>query len=161
MARGLGLGVKKNMARPFDKRTVKVRFMSFVRHESDCWIWIGGISTNTKYGVFWLDGKSMAAHRVSYELYKGKIPTGLQIDHLCRNRACVNPDHLEPVTCKENLLRGETLNARTHCPKGHPRTEDNLRKGRRVSKGYVLRGCRLCHNEDSNKRYHKSKEVQS
>lgn len=81
---------------------------------------------------------------MSHELHKGPIPEGLVIDHLCRNRGCVNPDHLEAVTQRENILRGEGLaaaNARkTHCPKGHPYSGENL---------YVVpssgrRQCRIC-----------------
>ena len=73
---------------------------------------------------------TMPAHRYAYEELVGPIPEGLQLDHLCRNRSCVNPDHLEPVTCRENLRRGETLNAanlaKTHCPAGHPYAGENL-----------------------------------
>lgn len=83
------------------------------------------------------------AHRLYYELEKGPIPLGLTLDHLCRVRCCVNPEHLEPVTSVENVMRGENFFAqqarRTHCPKGHPYAGDNLffsKKGERK--------CRLC-----------------
>lgn len=69
-----------------------------------CWRWTGA-HVSKGYGSFWLDGKAQPAHRVVYELVKGKIPEGLHLDHLCRNRWCVNPEHLEPVTLQENNRR--------------------------------------------------------
>jgi hypothetical protein len=101
-----------------------------------CWIWWGRC-TEDGYGMFGTPYKR--AHRVAYEIFKGAIPDGLQIDHLCRVRRCVNPEHLEAVTSKENTLRGETitgLNAqKTHCPQGHPLEGDNL---------YLYNGKRSC-----------------
>lgn len=83
--------------------------------------WIGHGSPHGKgYTTIWRGGKNRYTHRVSYEHHKGPIPDGLVIDHLCRNRACYNPDHLEPVTNSENILRGESAPARnarkTGCP---------------------------------------------
>jgi hypothetical protein len=135
------------MGRPKDPRPVEERFLEkVIKQECGCWVWKGNTCRTTGYGYFWLDGRSRPAHRVSYELFVGPIPEGLQIDHVrargCRSRACVNPAHLEPVTIKENLLRGDTFNARnkakTHCPHGHEYTYDNtnLYKGRRR--------CRIC-----------------
>ena len=99
-----------------------------------CWLWKAQISS-TGYGVY----RSKPSHRFAYTALVGEIPDGLQIDHLCRNRACCNPGHLEPVTCRENLLRGETLAAanaaKTHCPAGHPYAGDNLK---------IKRGGRCC-----------------
>lgn len=110
--------------------------------ETGCWDWHGGKS-DRGYGSISLDGRSHQAHRVSYELYVGPIPDGLQIDHLCRNRGCINPAHLEPVTCRENVRRGEgpsAVNAtRTHCKHGHPLSGDNLRISRNGK-----RRCRAC-----------------
>lgn len=96
--------------------------------ESGCWIW-DGCRARGGYGKVSRNGKTMMAHRFVYTELFGPIPDGLQLDHLCRTRDCVNPDHLEPVTCRENLLRGNTLQAKnaakTHCPKGHEYTDQN------------------------------------
>ncbi len=120
-----------------------------------CWQWIGA-KHSEGYGVIRADGRPAYAHRVAYELLVGPIPEGLDIDHLCRNRLCVNPTHLEPVTRRENLLRGDTITAdqtrRTHCPQGHPYEGDNLfhdKKGRRY--------CRACAREHSRASYRRRK----
>jgi len=88
-----------------------------------CWLWTSGLSTNG-YGQFTLLGKTQVAHKISYCWAKGAVPMGLELDHLCRNPICVNPDHLEAVTRQTNQLRGNTIGARasqvTHCPQGHP-----------------------------------------
>jgi hypothetical protein len=95
---------------------------------SGCWLWTGYTFRGGYAGIQW-NGKTSLAHRVAYESLIGKIPDGLHTDHLCRIRHCVNPSHLEPVTCAENLLRGDTLNARnankTHCLNGHPFSHGN------------------------------------
>lgn len=96
--------------------------------EAGCWLWTG--PTNEKgYGLTTVKGKTVRVHRIAYELWKGPIPPGLQIDHLCRTRNCFNPEHLEAVTPRENVLRGESsaaLRARkTHCVHGHPFDDTN------------------------------------
>lgn len=112
------------------------RFWPKVRvdEETGCWLWVGGL-TPQGYGLFFLskqgEHEKISAHRWCYEFFIGPIPEGLQLDHLCRNRACVCPWHVEPVTCWENLHRGDTskwgahLRAKTHCPKGHPYDAEN------------------------------------
>lgn len=114
--------------------------------ESGCWIWTAARKDNG-YGVFCLshEGRSRQyhAHRVSYTLHVGPIPEGLHIDHLCRVTACVNPDHLEPVTNAENHRR--QVAAVTHCPRGHAYTEVNTyRHGN-------ARYCRECNRLKSQK----------
>lgn len=90
----------------------------------------GGLTTSG-YGQMSVDGRSVQTHRLAYVLAIGPVPEGLVIDHLCRNRACCNPFHMEPVTRQVNTLRGATLAAgnaaKTHCRQGHPYEGDNLR----------------------------------
>ncbi len=91
--------------------------------ENGCWEWTSHKS-HKGYGEFWFKGKTIRAHRYIYEIYKAIIPRGKELDHLCRNILCVNPDHLELVTHRENILRGKNppaMKARqTHCIHGHP-----------------------------------------
>ena len=102
-----------------------------------CWQWQGSLFCKG-YGYTTRRGRDERAHRVTYELVNGPIPDGLVIDHLCRNRGCVNPAHMEVVTSRENTLRGDTLAAkqaaRTTCPRGHE--YDYFHGGRRY--------CRTC-----------------
>src|SRR5678809_309255 len=99
--------------------TIEQRFWRKVAQTGnvcECWIWQG--STRDGYGRFWLDGKGVLAHRYSYESSVGPITPGLQADHLCAVRACVNPWHLEVVTGAENTRRAEEhVGNKTHCPK--------------------------------------------
>lgn len=126
------------------------RFWVRVDKDSDpggCWLWIGSRDARG-YGYLVVSGKDHKAHRVAYELSVGEIPDGLQLDHVrsrgCRFRHCVNPNHLEPVTNKENSLRGDSfaaVNARkTHCPAGH---EYSTRNTWVNASGW--RYCRECH----------------
>lgn len=106
------------------------RFESkYVVLPSGCWQWTGKLDNG--YGRFWLRGKTELAHRISWLVHRGPLPDGTpHLDHLCRNRWCVNPDHLEPVTIGENVLRGEGLSAtnarKTRCKRDHPLEGENL-----------------------------------
>jgi hypothetical protein len=123
------------------------RFWSRVDREAPlgCWDWVAG-KLSSGYGSFRTGNRAHVAHRYAYEALIGPIPDGLQLDHLCRNRSCVNPDHLEVVTQRVNLARGVSppaINARkTHCSRGHEFTDENTY---RSPDGY--RGCRTCRYE--------------
>lgn len=98
--------MKKDKKKPYwsrVRRPFKEAFFSKVKTGIGCWIWTG--ATASGYGVIRQNRKLVLAHRAIYELIVGKIPKGLQIDHLCQNTICVNPKHLEPVTPKENMRR--------------------------------------------------------
>ena len=114
------------MARP--PRPAVERFLSKVEITPSCWIWMA--QKVRGYGQFRGERSMMRAHRFSYELFVGPIADGMTIDHLCRNPSCVNPEHLEPVSMRENTLRGfgpSAQNARkTHCIHGHALTDKNL-----------------------------------
>lgn len=110
--------------------------------EGGCRVWTRG-KYYQGYGVCRHDGKYRKAHRVSYEVFVGPIPDGLEMDHLCRNRACINPAHLEPVTHLENMRRSNPWHpqkAKRFCPSGHPYDERNTL----ISKATGERRCRAC-----------------
>lgn len=108
----------------------RVNFWGLVEKTQTCWLWRGYLHP-LGYGYTTFQGKHWRVHRLSYTLARGGIPKGLVIDHLCRVRNCVNPDHLEAVTQLVNVLRGDTLQAhnlaKTSCPKGHPYDSENGR----------------------------------
>lgn len=123
-------------------------------NENGCWEWQKSI-TRQGYGNFRKGGRIHLSHRVAFEIYVGRIPDGLQIDHLCRNRSCCNPDHLEAVTQRQFILRGESWAGKharkTHCPHGHEYTEENT-YWRKTPSG-VGRMCRTCRKQRNAARY--------
>lgn len=123
---------QRKRAGAFAPRTLIERFEEKIREgPNGCWEWTGALIPSG-YGMKWNGERVVPAHRWSYEYHRDEIPDGLQLDHLCRNRRCVNPWHLEPVTNRVNSKRGKAAGvnrernlARTHCPYGHEFTPEN------------------------------------
>lgn len=112
-----------------------------------CHIWTGAMfslkSSHGEYGAFWHNGQNRCAHIFSYELHRGPVPEGLELDHLCRVRCCVNPSHLEPVTPQENCRRGMRA-MQSHCKRGHRFDENNTYMN--TSEATPKRQCVTCRN---------------
>jgi len=111
-----------------------------------CIVWTGAVD-KLGYGRIGMQGKSKLAHRISYQHYVGEIPVGLELDHLCRNTSCINPNHLEPVTRKVNTDRGlcaetnrKRFAAMTHCKHGHEFTPENTY----LHPTHKRRQCKIC-----------------
>ncbi len=122
----------------------------FIVDPAGCWVWQKSI-TGGGYGYINWKRKTQKAVRIIYKMLVGPIPPGLQLDHLCRNRACVNPQHVEPVTSRENTMRGLNASAvkarQTACYKGHPFDTTNT-----YVRSNGTRLCRSCHNINEKKR---------
>lgn len=115
------------------------RILSKVDYTPDCWIWSWSLDRHG-YGQVRLNGTTRRSHRVIYELLVDDVPSNLDIDHLCRNRACVNPEHLEPVTRSTNLLRGKLWQSKkTSCPRGHDYDVET-----KDYRGRTVRRCSVC-----------------
>jgi len=148
---------------PKFSNTITERFWKYVDKcgENECWEWRGALDKEG-YGRLYThvadNGvvRMVGAHRLSWEIHKGPISKSLQIDHLCRNRKCVNPGHLEPVTCAVNIRRGLTgkglnnhQNRKTHCQQGHPFSGTNLV----INSASHARMCRTCKNATERREY--------
>jgi hypothetical protein len=133
-----------------DELDEQLRSKIAVDRETGCWVWTAALSQG--YGYVRRRRKTHKAARVIYVLLVGPIPDGLQLDHLCRNRACVHPHHLEPVTSRENTMRGLNPSAakarQTHCKRGHDFNEENTR----INPRNGTRTCRVCHRERERER---------
>ena len=137
----------------YRRPSAQIRFWSKVQITEGCWLWLGA-KHHKGYGSFWTGEKYKEAHRFAYEFAVGAVPEGLQIDHLCRNRGCVKPEHLEAVTQRENLRRGMNYHrSQTHCKRGHP---FDLFNTYRATNG---RACRICAREHSQRRWRREKEA--
>lgn len=133
-------------------RPASVRFWEKVDTGGDCWLWTASVDM-AGYGQFGVAaGQIVKAYRWAWEQENGPVPTGMHLDHLCRVRRCVRPSHLEPVTQRENLLRGETFVAanvrKTHCPRGHAYDMVNARGDR---------CCRTCVRETNRRAREKAR----
>ena len=142
-----------------DPPALPARFIDkYLVSSSGCWEW-QAFKNWGGYGMYWSDGFNWKAHRYSYTILRGPVPDGLVIDHLCRNRACVNPDHLEVVTNEENIRRGDNYSKgarernKTHCPQGHPYDDNNtlVPKEGSTKQG---RKCRECSRERARRYYY-------
>lgn len=137
---------------------VAKRFWAKVDTSGDCWEWLGA-KQRLGYGKFYLDGKYPVAHRVAYELTNGAVPPKADIDHLCRNPSCVNPDHLEAVSHRENTLRGANGFALTgRCKSGkHEATEENVYTSPAGKRRCIP--CRAEYEQATGRSHHAAREI--
>lgn len=138
-------------------KTLKDRILENTDRSGECWLWLKS-KYLSGYGVIAINSRATPAHRVSYQEFIGPIPEGLQLDHLCRVRHCVNPEHLEPVTQRENILRApytaiDLQREKTHCPQGHSYIGENLY----IAPKTGGRGCRVCRSSHASRYRQKMK----
>ena len=152
--------MKEKPKKPSLSDSALKRFWEKIQKGDACWLWTDWLN-HDGYGQFWLNGKFFKPHRVMLLLKRGVSLDSygsLTVDHLCRIRHCVNPDHLEIVTMRENLLRGDTFQAhnsmKTHCHKGHLLQGTNL-----YLKSNGQRNCRKCLAEASRRQHERKKAL--
>ena len=137
-----------------------IEFWAKVERSGDCLVWTG-VKDTEKYGQFQVNGKPKSAYRVAYNMIVGEIPEGLELDHLCRNHSCVNPEHLEAVTHQENARRAGIFRRRTHCiKKNHPLTPDNLYYSK-DARGSPQRRCKKCSLANGRRRFREQQQRQT
>lgn len=143
-----------------DRDEFWVRRRTTFADDTGCWLWSKSVSPDDGYARLEYCKKKWLAHRFVYELLVGPIPDGLELDHLCRNRACVNPAHLDPVTKRVNWERGESftrkLAAQSHCKRGHEFTPENTAV---TAQGH--RECRSCRRVHSDRQRNREREFRS
>lgn len=127
--------------------SAEVRILKWSRRIGSCWFWFGAVD-GCNYGIINIKRKVYRAHILAYISYRSPVPEGLELDHLCNNRFCVNPYHLEAVTHKVNVLRGNSFSAlnilKTRCPKGHEYSEENTYwSTRKTNKGRTCKTCTI------------------
>lgn len=138
---------------------MEAKFWEKVAPTGFCWEWTGALDQNG-YGQFFIRRplSPVKAHRLAYEILVGPIPEGAKGDHLCRNRSCVNPDHIDPIPNRDNVLRGFGITAmharQTHCKNGHEFTPENT-----FTKDNGGRGCRECRKEINARYYAKTRRA--
>lgn len=126
---------------------------------SGCWIWLGARQSKG-YGIVHFKGENCLAHRTVYSILIGKIVRKFELDHLCRNRSCVNPQHLEQVTHLENCLRSPLIFKQpTHCPKGHAYNKENSIMGFTTTTKRSYRICRKCHRIRCKEQYERRRRL--
>lgn len=132
-------------------------FHAVRNRKTGCWDWLGDMNQKG-YGRLFYNGKKHSAHRVSFEMFNGPISEDLEIDHVCENRKCVNPAHLQQITHRQNIRNGRLMKSRripkTHCPQGHPYQGDNVLWTRG---GYQY--CRQCRRDYDKRIYWEKKDA--
>ena len=140
-----------------DDEKLKTFLLSNIKIKNNCWVWTNHKPRPDGYVKIVYKKKQVLIHRLSYEVFKDELTKGLEIDHLCRNKLCINPDHLEEVTHKENVLRGISpmaINAKkTICNRGHKFTEQNTYIEPKTGK----RHCRICSSINEHNSYLRKK----
>ncbi len=126
-----------------------------------CWLMLTSLDSDG-YHIGSYRGKAVRTHKKIYVLTKGDIPKGMVTDHLCRNRNCCNPDHIEIVTNKENIRRGMNANSnKTHCPQGHEYTPENIYLEKAKSNHSISRHCKICRSAISKRQWEQKVEVKN